>query len=114
MISVLNLCCHQVELQTPIQMSQSYRQDLTCLMGLQVLLDNQVYKDQLHSVLHLSGEGVKQDQALTPGPRHIPESFRGKSWAQIQQEDEEKVERLVHQFRRHTFTCYFDSESLAR
>lgn len=114
MVSVVNLCCHQVELQTPIQMSQSYRQELTCLMGLQVLLEDQVYKDQLHSVLHLSGEGVKKDQALLPEPRHVPESFRGKSLAQIQQEDEEKVERLVHQFRRHTFTCYFDTESLAR
>lgn len=114
MISVLNLCCHQVDLQTPIQMSQSYKQELTCLMGLQVLLEDQVYKDQLHTVFHLSGERVKQDQALPSESRHIPESFRGKSWAQIQQEDEEKVERLVHQFRQHSFTCYFDSESLAR
>lgn len=111
MISVLNLCCHQVELQTPVQANQSYRQELTCLMGLQVQLEDQVYKDQLHSILHLSREG---DQVLPPKPWHVPESFRGKSWAQIQQEDEVKVEQLVHQFRQHTFTCYFDSESLAR
>lgn len=83
-------------------------------MGLQVLLKDPVYKDHLYSALHLSDEGGKQDQAIPPELRLVPESFRGKSWAQIQQEDEEKVERLVHQFRRHTFTCYFDSESLAR
>lgn len=114
MISVLNSCCHQVELQTPNQVSRSTRQELTCLMDLQVLLEDQVYQDQLHSTLHLSGGGAKQDQAPPPESQHVPESFRGKSWAQIQQEDEEKVERLVRQFRRHTFTCYFDSESLAR
>ncbi|XP_075897912.1 DBF4-type zinc finger-containing protein 2 isoform X1 [Nelusetta ayraudi] len=104
----------QVELQTPNQVSRSTRQELTCLMDLQVLLEDQVYQDQLHSTLHLSGSGAKQDQAPPLESRHVPESFRGKSWAQIQQEDEEKVERLVRQFRRHTFTCYFDSESLAR
>lgn len=95
-------------------MSQSYKQGLTCLMGLRVLLKDPVYKDHLYSVLHLSDEEVKQDQAMPPDLRLASESFRGKSWAQIQKEDEEKVERLVHQFRRHTCTCYFDSESLAR
>lgn len=111
MIFVLNLCCHQAALQTPVKTNQSYRQELACLMGLQVQLEDQVYKDQLHSILYLSSEGEK---VLPPEPLQFPESFRGKSWAQIEREDEEKVEQLVHQFRRHTFTCYFDSESLAR
>ncbi|KAJ3584486.1 hypothetical protein NHX12_014981 [Muraenolepis orangiensis] len=40
--------------------------------------------------------------------------LQGKSWAQIQLEDEEKVESLVQQFRHTPFLCYFDTESLAR
>lgn len=117
MISVLISGYHQVELQAPVQVSQPTRQELTCLMDLQVLLEDQVYQEQLHSALnrkHLTTGGAEQEQASPPEPQHLPESFRGKTWAQIQQEDEERVERLVRQFRRQTFTCYFDSESLAR
>lgn len=118
-------CFHQVALHTPIQVSHMDEQKVTHLMDLQVLLENQLYQDQLDSALHskqLTRGGAKLDKGfwtlpmeeVLPAPEHIPESFRGKSWAQIEQEDEEKVDRLVRQFRRERFTCYFDSESLAR
>lgn len=117
-------CFHQVALHTPVQVSHMDEQ-VTHLMDLQVLLEDQLYQDQLDSVLHskqLTKDGAKLDKGfwalpmeeVLPAPQHIPESFRGKSWAQIEQEDEEKVDRLVQQFRRERFTCYFDSESLAR
>ncbi|KAK0140105.1 DBF4-type zinc finger-containing protein 2 [Merluccius polli] len=53
-------------------------------------------------------------EEVRPRPTYIPESFRGKTCAQIEQEDEEKIESLVHQFRHTAFLCYFDTESLAR
>lgn len=118
-------CFHQVALHTPVQVSHMDEQKVTHLMDLQVLLEDQLYQDQLDSALHskqLTRGGAKLDKGfwtlpmeeVLPAPQHIPESFRGKSWAQIEQEDEEKVDRLVRQFRRERFTCYFDSESLAR
>lgn len=109
---------------TPVQVrGQAEGQDLGHLMDVQVDLEDQVYSHQLESTLH--GEhktGGRQDQGfwtlpieeVLPVPAYIPESFRGKTWAQIEQEDEEKVEHLVQQFRRGRFICYFDSESLAR
>lgn len=118
-------CFHQVVLHTPVQVSQMDEQKVTHLMDLQVQLEDQLYQDQLDSALHskqLTRGGAKLDKGfwtlpmeeVLPAPQHIPESFWGKSWAQIEQEDEEKVDRLVRQFRREKFTCYFDSESLAR
>lgn len=115
-------CFHQVALHTPVQVSHMDEQKVTHLMDLQVLLEDQLYQDQLDSALHskrLTRGGAKgfwtlPMEEVLPAPQHIPESFRGKSWAQIEQEDEEKVDRLVRQFRRERFTCYFDSESLAR
>ncbi|KAG7264378.1 hypothetical protein CRUP_022214 [Coryphaenoides rupestris] len=53
-------------------------------------------------------------EEVRPCPPYIPESYRGKTLAQIEREDEEKVESLVQQFRHATFLCYFDTESLAR
>jgi len=53
-------------------------------------------------------------EEVRPCPPYIPESFRGKTLAQIEREDEEKVESLVQQFRQPAFLCYFDTESLAR
>lgn len=100
-------------------------QDLSHLMDVQVDLEDQVYSSQLDTALHSewrAGGGGRQDEGfwtlpieeVLPAPAHIPESFRGKTWAQIEQEDEEKVDKLVQQFRRERFICYFDSESLAR
>ncbi|XP_056226352.1 DBF4-type zinc finger-containing protein 2 isoform X2 [Seriola aureovittata] len=136
-ISVYNLYCTynfslQVVLQraqtlsdTPVQVGQAEGQDLGHLMDVQVDLEDQVYSYQLDSALRSelkAGSGARQDQGfwtlpieeVLPAPAHIPESFRGKTWAQIEQEDEEKVDKLVRQFRCGRFVCYFDSESLAR
>ncbi|KAM9835837.1 DBF4-type zinc finger-containing protein 2 [Aulostomus maculatus] len=111
--------------RTPVQVSQVERQDLSHLMDVQVDLKDQLYSYQLDSALNNqqeAGGGARRDQGfwtlpieeVLPAPEHIPESFRGKTWAQIEQEDEEKVNKLVRQFRRGRFVCYFDSESLAR
>ncbi|KAF3688247.1 DBF4-type zinc finger-containing protein 2 [Channa argus] len=105
---------------SPVQLRHT--ENLVQLMDVQVHLEDQVYSCQLESALHRRGGGTRQDQGfwtlpieqVLPAPRYIPESFRGKTWTQIEQEDEERVERLVHQFRRDRFICYFDSESLAR
>lgn len=111
--------------QTPVQVSKVVEQDLSRLMDIQVDLADQVYSYQLDSALHSkrqAGGGARQIEGfwtlpieeVLPAPAHIPESFRGKTWAQIEQEDEEKVDKLVQQFRQQRFICYFDSESLAR
>uniref|UniRef100_UPI0037E7315F DBF4-type zinc finger-containing protein 2 isoform X2 n=1 Tax=Semicossyphus pulcher TaxID=241346 RepID=UPI0037E7315F len=110
---------------TPAQMRQTERRDISHLMDVQVDLEDQVYSYQLDSALHNkqgAGGGASQDHGfwtlpideILPVPEHIPESFRGKTWAQVEQEDENKVDQLVQQFRRERFICYFDSESLAR
>ncbi|XP_038595525.1 DBF4-type zinc finger-containing protein 2-like [Micropterus salmoides] len=110
---------------TPVQVSQMEEQDLSRLMDVQVDLDDQVYSHQLDSALHSerrTGNGARKDEGfwtlpieeVLPAPAYIPESFRGKTWAQIEQEDEEKVDKLVRQFRQERFICYFDTESLAR
>ncbi|XP_017165306.1 DBF4-type zinc finger-containing protein 2 isoform X1 [Poecilia reticulata] len=104
----------------PVQASQTEGRDLGRLMDVQVDMEDQVYSNQLDCAL-LGGAG-QQDQGfwdvpiedVLPVPQHIPESFRGKTWTQIEQEDEARVERLVQQFRRGRFICYFDTESLAR
>ena len=98
--------------------------DLAHLTDVQVDLGDQVYSHQLDSALlrHKTGGRARQDQGfwtlpieeVLPAPAYIPESFRRKTWAQIEQEDEEKVNKLVRQFRQGRFICYFDSESLAR
>ncbi|KAG7232487.1 hypothetical protein INR49_008781 [Caranx melampygus] len=110
---------------TPVQVSQAEGRDLGPLMDVQVDLEDQVYSHQLDSTLHserkAGGVAIQEQgfwtlpiEQVLPAPAHIPESFRGKNWTQIEQEDEEKVEELVRQFRRGRFICYFDSESLAR
>ncbi|XP_038126860.1 DBF4-type zinc finger-containing protein 2 isoform X1 [Cyprinodon tularosa] len=105
---------------TAVQVAGTEGRHLGRLMDVQVDLEDQLYSSQLDSAL--LGGGIKQDQGfwnipiedVLPVPQHIPKSFRGKTWTQIEQEDEERVERLVQQFRRGKFICYFDSESLAR
>ncbi|MEQ2209440.1 hypothetical protein XENOCAPTIV_030140 [Xenoophorus captivus] len=100
-------------------MAQKEGPDLGHLMDIRVDMEDQVYSNQLDSAL--LGGGVRQEKGfwnlpiddVLPVPEHIPESFKGKSWTQIQQEDEERVERLVQQFRLGRFICYFDTESLA-
>lgn len=110
---------------TPVQVSKIEEPDLNRLMDVQVDLEDQVYSYQLDSALHSerqAGGGARQEEGfwtlpieeVLPAPQHIPESFRGKTWAQIEREDEERVDKLVRQFRRERFICYFDTESLAR
>ncbi|XP_072235378.1 DBF4-type zinc finger-containing protein 2 isoform X3 [Leuresthes tenuis] len=106
---------------TPVQVTEG--QDLGRLMNIQVHLEDRIYSHQLNSALHSESRGgARQDEGfwtrpieeVLPAPEYIPESFRGKTWIQIEQEDEERVDGLVQQFRRGTFMCYFDTESLAR
>lgn len=115
----------QVALQTPVLISQVEAKDLSHLMLVQMDLEDQVYTYHLDCALQheqQAGHGARREEGfwtlpieeVLPAPEHIPKSFRGKTWAQIEQEDEEKVEKLVQQFRREKFICYFDSESLAR
>ncbi|TWW63768.1 Zinc finger-containing protein 2 [Takifugu flavidus] len=115
----------QVALQTPVQVRQIEDQHVSRLMEVQVDLEDQMYAQQLDAALQSqqrARDGARLEdgfwalpiEEVLPAPEHIPESFRGKTWAQIEQEDEEKVEKLVRQFRKEKFICYFDSESLAR
>ncbi|XP_071384189.1 DBF4-type zinc finger-containing protein 2 [Centroberyx affinis] len=109
---------------SPVQVTviQTEARDLSCLMEVKVDLEDRVYSHQLDSALHGERRGDRREagyrampvEEILPAPPYIPESFRGKTWAQIEREDEEKVENLVRQFRQGSFLCYFDSESLAR
>lgn len=112
-------------LQKPVQVRQVEDQHVSRLMEVQVDLEDQMYAQQLDAALQnqqRARDGARLEdgfwalpiEEVLPAPEHIPESFRGKTWAQIEQEDEEKVEKLVRQFRKEKFICYFDSESLAR
>ncbi|XP_051910592.1 DBF4-type zinc finger-containing protein 2 isoform X2 [Hippocampus zosterae] len=92
--------------QTPLR-------DFSHLTDVRVDLTDQVYSHQLESVLRGERRPVRRGVFRT-GPREVPESFKGKTWSQIEEEDEKKVDDLVRQFRRGRFVCYFDSESLAR
>lgn len=112
-------------IQKPVQVRQVEDQHVSRLMEVQVDLEDQMYAQQLDAALQSqqrARDGARLEggfwalpiEEVLPAPEHIPESFRGKTWAQIEQEDEEKVEKLVRQFRKEKFICYFDSESLAR
>ncbi|XP_019716264.1 DBF4-type zinc finger-containing protein 2 isoform X2 [Hippocampus comes] len=92
--------------QTPLR-------DFSHLTDVRVDLTDQVYSHQLESVLHSKRRPVQHGVCRTE-PREVPESFKGKTWSQIEEEDEKKVDDLVRQFRQGRFVCYFDSESLAR
>uniref|UniRef100_UPI003AACAEF3 uncharacterized protein n=1 Tax=Centroberyx gerrardi TaxID=166262 RepID=UPI003AACAEF3 len=106
---------------TPVQVIQTEARDLSCLTEVKVDLEDRVYSHQLDSALHGERRGDGREagyrampvEEILPAPPYIPESFKGKTWAQIEREDEEKVENLVRQFRQGSFLCYFDSESLA-
>lgn len=122
---LIQLVSLQVVSQTPVQARQLEEQHVSRLMEVQVDLEDQTYAHQLDCALRgqrRAGDGGRLAggfrslpiEEVLPAPEHIPESFRGKTWAQIEQEDEEKVEKLVKQFRKEKFVCYFDSESLAR
>ncbi|KAL1022029.1 hypothetical protein UPYG_G00021330 [Umbra pygmaea] len=94
--------------------------DLACLMEVQVNMEDLTYTSQLDSALHPEartarpGEGETKSEEILPALPHIPASFVGKTWTQVQLEDEQKVEVMVQEFRQGRFLCYFESESLAR
>lgn len=122
---LIQLVSLQVAVHTPVQVRQTEDQHVSHLMEVQVDLEDQTYAEQLERALQgqqRAGDGARLEEGfcslpieeVLPAPQHIPESFKGKTWAQIEQEDEEKVEKLVQQFRKEKFICYFDSESLAR
>lgn len=125
------LCCYLIQLvslqvlQTPVHAGQVKDQHVSHLMEVQVDFEDQTYAQQLERALQRqqrAADGARLEKGfwslpieeILPAPEYIPESFKGKTWAQIEQEDEEKVEKLVKQFRKEKFVCYFDSESLAR
>ncbi|XP_077370450.1 DBF4-type zinc finger-containing protein 2 [Festucalex cinctus] len=105
------------QLDTCVPLVQTQVRDLSHLTDVQVDLKDQVYSHKLESALHSKKRAV-QHRVLGTVPREVPkdlpESFRGKTWSQIEEEDEKKVDDLVRQFRQDRFVCYFDSESLAR
>lgn len=111
-----------VDASTPVQLRLMEKHNFSHLMDVQVELEDRMYSEQLDSALFNLKGGTKQDEGfwtlpieeVLPAPENIPESFRGKSWVQIEKEDEEKVNKLVQQFRQGRFICYFDTESLAR
>lgn len=106
----------------PVQLTSQKGCNVTCLMDVKVDLDP-MYAAQLDSALHgeqrvdggaTADQGVLCHPVRDVRPEHALTTFRGKTWTQIVQDDEEKVVELVRQFRQGTFVCYFDSESLAR
>lgn len=98
------------------------------LEGVETLLEMKVdveqdYSEQLQWVLETEGrEGRERRggfldrpiESVLPAPQFVPPSFRGKSWSQIEREDEARVLKLVQQFKTGVRTCYFESESLCR
>ncbi|XP_030638408.1 DBF4-type zinc finger-containing protein 2 [Chanos chanos] len=102
--------------------------NLACLMEVHVDLEDQGYKTQLDSALNtilLPGEDTGEmgprwaaeenaAEEVLPDLPHIPQSFVGKTLAQVMFEDDLKVDSLVKEFRQGRFRCYFESESLAR
>ncbi|XP_026860487.2 DBF4-type zinc finger-containing protein 2 isoform X2 [Electrophorus electricus] len=96
---------------------------LACLTDVHVNLEDQEYENQLTAALNtvpeiMEAKAVKAKENtvedIIPDLPHIPQSFIGKTWAQVMFEDDLKVEGMVREFRQGRFLCYFDSESLAK
>lgn len=110
----------QTEWDVDVQEGTSYDVPLAeveTLLEVQVDVE-QDYSEQLQWVLERpEGRGgylERPIETVLPVPQLIPPSFRGKSWTQIEKEDEARVLKLVQQFKTGVRTCYFDTESLAR
>ncbi|XP_077462395.1 DBF4-type zinc finger-containing protein 2 isoform X1 [Stigmatopora argus] len=99
------------QLDSCIPPVQTQLRDFSHLTDVQVDLTDQVYSHQLESALHSKQQAQK---AYWVVPKNCPESFRGKTWSQIEEEDEKRVDDLVRQFRQGRFVCYFDTESFSR
>ncbi|XP_062374182.1 DBF4-type zinc finger-containing protein 2 isoform X2 [Sardina pilchardus] len=116
-------------LQAAVGTTKVDEKNLTGLMETHISLEDQKYKSQLDSALKPAQdteEDITETEALPvsrvdvgvdevlPDLPHIPPSFVGKTWAQVMQEDDLKIDLLVKEFREGSFRCYFDTESLAR
>ncbi|XP_076848756.1 DBF4-type zinc finger-containing protein 2 isoform X2 [Brachyhypopomus gauderio] len=96
---------------------------LACLTDMHINLKDQEYQTQLNTALNTVPESVETRpmeakentiEDIIPDLPHIPQSFIGKTWAQVMFEDDLKVDCMVREFRQGRFRCYFDSESLAK
>ncbi|XP_072539801.1 DBF4-type zinc finger-containing protein 2 isoform X2 [Salminus brasiliensis] len=110
-------------LQVALQKSATEDKHLACLMEVHINLEDQGYKTQLDTALNTvleseqtGPEEAKENKAeeIFPDLPHIPQSFVGKTWAQVMFEDDVKIDCMVKEFRQGHFRCYFDSESLAK
>lgn len=104
---------------------QDFKDQSEAPPGVETLLEMKVdveqdYTEQLQWVLENEGKEGKGGfldrpiESVFPAPQFVPPSFRGKSWSQIEKEDEARVLKLVQQFKSGVRTCYFESESLCR
>ncbi|XP_066519260.1 DBF4-type zinc finger-containing protein 2 isoform X2 [Hoplias malabaricus] len=110
-------------LQVAFEKNTADDKRLACLMEVHINLEDQGYKSQLHTALNTVLEDEQTEfgetkenkvEEIFPDLPHIPQSFVGKTWAQVMLEDDLKVDGMVKEFRQGQFRCYFDSESLAK
>ncbi|XP_053327516.1 DBF4-type zinc finger-containing protein 2 [Spea bombifrons] len=98
--------------------SKSVLKNLDVLTETNVNLDED-YKSKLKCVLDVCPDKetddvkVESEDKIIPALPHVPPSFVGKTWSQINYEDDLKIEALVRQFRKGKFHCYFESGALA-
>ncbi|XP_020636400.3 DBF4-type zinc finger-containing protein 2 isoform X1 [Pogona vitticeps] len=104
-------------------LSKATIKSVELLKEAQVTLKDENYGTQLSSILR--NDVVQQtpetekdvsahnEEPVLPALPHVPPSFVGKTWSQIMQEDDMKIEVLVRDFREGRFRCHFDTESLA-
>ncbi|XP_057679661.1 DBF4-type zinc finger-containing protein 2 isoform X2 [Corythoichthys intestinalis] len=104
-----------VQVDSCVPLIQRQLKDFSHLTDIQVDLTDQVYSHQLELALHNKRCAQKVHRSVPREvPKNLPESLQGKTWSQIEEEDEKRVDDLVRQFRQGHFVCYFDSDSLAR
>ncbi|KAL7826168.1 hypothetical protein SRHO_G00339060 [Serrasalmus rhombeus] len=109
-------------LQAAMEKTTAEDKHLACLMEVHVNLEDQGYKTQLDTALNTVLESGQTEpgetkeskvEEIVPDLPHVPQSFVGKTWAQVMFEDDLKIDCMVQEFRQGRFRCYFDSESLA-
>lgn len=110
------------DLQVAPEKTATEDKHLAGLMKVHINIEDQEYKTQLDTALNTvlesgqAGPGETKEnhvQEIVPDLPHIPQTFVGKTWAQVMFEDDVKVDSMVKEFKQGQFRCYFDSESLA-
>ncbi|XP_012691117.2 DBF4-type zinc finger-containing protein 2 isoform X2 [Clupea harengus] len=111
-------------LQATLGATKVEEKNLAGLMETHISLEDQKYKSQLDSALkpvqdveevrETGDRTASEAEEVLPDLPHIPPTFVGKTWAQVMQEDDLKIDSLVKEFREGQFRCYFETESLAR